>query len=134
MSAPQHCLSRYRVALIIPFRNREENLKIFLRHMHVFLRKQLLEYGIYLIEPIQNLTFNRGLLMNIGFKEALKETQKWECFVFHDVDLLPEDERNLYSCPETPRHMSSAVNTLNYKSVEGFIYSSKYAEYYLINQ
>ena len=35
--------------------------------------------------------------------------------VFHDVDLLPEDDRNLYSCPDQPRHMSVAVDKFQYK-------------------
>ena len=39
----------------------------------------------------------------------------WDCFIFHDVDLLPEDDRNLYTCPYQPRHMSVAINTFNYK-------------------
>ena len=30
--------------------------------------------------------------MNIGFVEALK-MYDFECFVFHDVDLVPEDDR-----------------------------------------
>lgn len=34
--------------------------------------------------------------------------------VFHDVDLLPEDDRNLYSCPGQPRHMSVAVDKFKY--------------------
>jgi hypothetical protein len=84
--------------------------------MHPFLAKQQLDYGIYLVEPVDNVTFNRGLLMNIGFAEALEDKENdWQCFAFHDVDLLPEDDRNLYSCPESPRHMSSAVSTLNYR-------------------
>lgn len=112
---PQNCTARYKVAIIIPYRDRLKNLQLFLKHMHPFLNKQQLEYGIYIIEPIEKITFNRGLLMNIGFVEAIKDTNKWDCFVFHDVDLLPEDERNIYSCPETPRHMSSAVSTLKYK-------------------
>ena len=116
LSFPKECKARFKVAIIVPYRNRETNLKIFLRHMHPFLIKQQLDYGIYLIEPIQNITFNRGLLMNIGFLESLKLTSnKWDCFVFHDVDLIPEDERNIYSCPELPRHMSSAVSTFDYK-------------------
>ena len=116
LSSPAECKSRYKVAIIVPYRNRETNLKIFLRHMHPFLIKQQLDYGIYLIEPLQNITFNRGLLMNIGYLESLRlSSQKWDCFIFHDVDLIPEDERNIYSCPELPRHMSSAVSTFNYK-------------------
>jgi hypothetical protein len=30
---------------------------------------------------------------------------------------LPEDDRNLYTCPEQPRHMSVAVDVLKYKWV-----------------
>lgn len=112
---PKTCRANYRVAIVVPYRDRLENLELFLAHMHPFLSKQQLEYGIYITEPVKKITFNRGLLMNIGYKEALKDSKKWDCFVFHDVDLLPEDERNIYSCPETPRHMSSAVSTLKYK-------------------
>lgn len=51
--------------------------------------------------------------MNAGVREALKENE-YHCFVFHDVDLIPEDDRNLYSCPFAPRHMSVAVDKFNY--------------------
>ena len=55
------------------------------------------------------------MLMNIGFKEALKD-KDFSCFIFHDVDLLPENDRNIYSCSEkSPRHMSAAVDKFNYK-------------------
>lgn len=116
MWSPSDCIARHKVAIIIPFRKRDINLKIFLRHIHQILCRQQIDYGIFLIEPIKNLTFNRGLLMNIGFIESLKITnEKWDCFIFHDVDLIPEDDRNIYSCPEQPRHMSSAVNTFHYR-------------------
>ena len=36
--------------------------------------------------------FNRGMLLNIGFTEAMKD-QEWDCFIFHDVDLLPENDK-----------------------------------------
>jgi len=125
LSTPLNCKSRHKVALIIPYRNRESNLKIFLQNIHPFLVKQQIDYGIYLVEPLQNITFNRGLLMNIGFLEALKlSANKWDCFIFHDVDLIPEDERNIYSCSEQPRHMSSAVSTFNYKLILIFFFNS----------
>jgi hypothetical protein len=36
----------------------------------------------------------RALLFNIGFQEATR-LFPWDCFVFHDVDLYPEDDRSL---------------------------------------
>ena len=54
------------------------------------------------------------MLMNIGFAEAMKQAE-YDCFIFHDVDLLPENDFNLYRCPEHPRHMSAAVDTMGYK-------------------
>ena len=54
-------------------------------------------------------------MFNVGFREALNDNPDWECFIFHDVDLMPEDDRNLYTCPVLqPRHMSAAVDTMNY--------------------
>jgi hypothetical protein len=88
-AAPKECQSRHKVAIVIPYRDRQENLELFLMNMHPFLAKQQLDYGIYLVEPIANISFNRGLLMNIGFVESIKDADRWQCFVFHDVDLLP---------------------------------------------
>ncbi|UJR38241.1 hypothetical protein I4U23_030914 [Adineta vaga] len=111
---PSHCTAHYRVAIIIPYRNRDMQLRIFLNFMHSFLQKQQIDYQIYLIEPIEGIKFNRALLFNIGFRETLKQ-YPWQCFIFHDVDLIPEDDRNIYSCPPEPRHMSVSVNTFNYE-------------------
>ena len=54
------------------------------------------------------------MLFNVGYVEASKISD-WDCLVFHDVDLLAEDDRNLYSCPRLPRHMSVAVDKFKYK-------------------
>lgn len=40
------------VAFIIPFRNRFEQLSIFLRHMHPLLKKQKLDYRIFVVEQV----------------------------------------------------------------------------------
>lgn len=111
---PQNCTSRHRVALIIPYRNREEQLKIFLNHIHPILRRQDLDYGIYIVNQAGKTPFNRAMLLNVGYTEAMKD-HNWTCCIFHDVDLLPEDDRNLYTCPAQPRHMSVAVNKFKYK-------------------
>lgn len=111
---PTECQTNNRVAIIIPYRSRAKQLLLFLQHMHPFLKKQQVEYMIFVIEQNGNEPFNRAMLMNVGFREALK-IHNFHCFIFHDVDLLPEDDRNIYSCPEQPRHMSVAINKFNYK-------------------
>ena len=52
--------------------------------------------------------------MNIGFTEALK-LEKYDCFIFHDVDLIPENDRNLYYCDDQARHLSSAIDEMRYQ-------------------
>ncbi|XP_022238897.1 beta-1,4-N-acetylgalactosaminyltransferase bre-4-like isoform X2 [Limulus polyphemus] len=111
---PSECRPRYKVAIIIPYRDREEHLRIFLHNIHPMLMRQHIDYGIYVIEQAGSNRFNRAMLMNIGYVEALKQ-YSYDCFIFHDVDLIPEDDRNLYTCPEQPRHMSVAVNTMQYR-------------------
>lgn len=111
---PETCKVLKKVAIIVPFRCRGEHLLIFLQHMHPLLKKQQLDYTIFIIEQEGNGPFNRAMLMNIGFTEASK-INDFHCFIFHDVDLLPEDDRNLYTCPEQPRHMSVAVDIFKYK-------------------
>ncbi|XP_068229674.1 beta-1,4-N-acetylgalactosaminyltransferase bre-4-like [Palaemon carinicauda] len=111
---PPNCTARHRVAIIIPYRNRAEQLPPFFNHMHAFLQRQQIEYSIFIVEQTGNDPFNRGFLMNVGAIEALKR-YKIDCFVFHDVDLLPEDDRNLYTCPDQPRHLSTLVDSLGYK-------------------
>ncbi|KAI3413769.1 hypothetical protein GPALN_011250 [Globodera pallida] len=110
---PDKCTARHRVAIIVPYRDRETHLRIFLHNLHFLLTKQQLDYAIFVVEQTNNQTFNRGKLMNVGFVEA-SLLYDWQCFIFHDVDLLPEDDRNLYSCPEHPRHMSAAVDKFKY--------------------
>ena len=63
--------------------------------------------------------FNRGMLMNIGFNEAQLLQEHFQCFIFHDVDLLPEYDGNPYTCPEDgkPRQMAFSINSWNYMSV-----------------
>ena len=59
--------------------------------------------------------FNRGKLMNIGFRVAMSEEEvdednvPWECAVFHDVDHLPEDARNVYRCSGQVSHQQGHV-------------------------
>ncbi|KAK2149942.1 hypothetical protein LSH36_430g03086 [Paralvinella palmiformis] len=111
---PKTCHTCDHVAIVIPYRDRDVHLRTYLRHIHPILQRQRLDYGIYVIEQDNSSTFNRGILMNIGFVEALKY-DNYNCFVFSDVDLLPENDRNIYGCPALPRHLSVSIDTHGYK-------------------
>ncbi|XP_056012653.1 beta-1,4-galactosyltransferase 1-like isoform X1 [Ostrea edulis] len=111
---PEECLSRHKVAVLIPYRNRQEHLNILLYVLHPMLQHQLLDYGIFVIEQSNGTLFNRGLLFNIGYVEALK-VDNYSCFVFHDVDLVPENDKILYGCIDSPIHLSAAIDIFNYR-------------------
>ncbi|XP_029635517.2 beta-1,4-N-acetylgalactosaminyltransferase bre-4 [Octopus sinensis] len=111
---PAHCISRHRVAIIIPYRDRHQHLLTLLYHLLPMLRRQQLDFRIFVVEQQGNETFNKGRIMNAAFKEALK-LFTFHCCIFHDVDLIPEDDRNMYSCPEFPRHLSVAIDEMEYR-------------------
>jgi hypothetical protein len=121
---PKNCETKHNVAIVIPYRDRLSNLKLFLSNMHQFFMDQYLSYTIYLIEPLEKLVFNRGILMNIGFLEALKDgNNKADCFFFHDADMIAEDRRIIYECdPNYPSHFAVAVSKNNY-SLDEYLHS-----------
>ncbi|XP_012512023.1 PREDICTED: beta-1,4-galactosyltransferase 6 [Propithecus coquereli] len=47
---PKDCKPRWKVAVLIPFRNRHEHLPIFFLHLIPMLQKQRLEFAFYVIE------------------------------------------------------------------------------------
>ncbi|KAL4640249.1 beta-1,4-galactosyltransferase 1-like [Arapaima gigas] len=111
---PKSCISLQKVAIIIPFRHRDEHLKFWLYYVHPVLQRQQLDYGLYIINQDGEGTFNRAKLLNIGYAEAVKEYE-YECFVFSDVDLIPMDDRNIYKCSSQPRHLSVAVDKFGFR-------------------
>lgn len=72
---------------------------------------QLSPFVLFQQEPT---TFNRGLLLNVGVIEALK-FDNYTCFIFHDVDLIPLNDHNLYRCGKNPIHLAVAMNKFKYK-------------------
>ncbi|NXX99717.1 B4GT2 galactosyltransferase, partial [Centropus bengalensis] len=137
---PQDCLPRQKVAILIPFRHREHHLKYWLHYLHPILRRQKVAYGIYIINQVSRAgrgvsgavvgacraslssapqygedTFNRAKLLNVGFLEALKDDEEYDCFIFSDVDLIPMDDRNLYRCYEQPRHFAVGMDKFGFR-------------------
>ena len=49
---PKSCIPRSRVAIIVPFRDREEHLRVFLSILHPMLQRQMIHYTIFVIEQV----------------------------------------------------------------------------------
>eukprot|EP00092_Neocalanus_flemingeri_P006926 GFUD01007476.1.p1 GENE.GFUD01007476.1~~GFUD01007476.1.p1 ORF type:complete len:221 (-),score=59.07 GFUD01007476.1:53-715(-) len=56
--------------------------------------------------------------MNVGFLEASK-ISNFSCFIFHDVDMVPETDRAVYRCPDHPTisHLAVAVSRWKYRLI-----------------
>ncbi|XP_028589576.1 beta-1,4-galactosyltransferase 2 isoform X2 [Podarcis muralis] len=113
--SPPDCVPRQKVAILIPFRHREHHLKYWLHYLHPILRRQKVSYGIYIINQFGEDTFNRAKLLNVGFLEALRDDESYDCFIFSDVDLVPMDDRNLYRCYDQPRHFAVAMDKFGFR-------------------
>ncbi|XP_023151486.2 beta-1,4-galactosyltransferase 1 [Amphiprion ocellaris] len=133
---PTDCKALQKVAIIIPFRKRDEHLKYWLYYLHPILQRQQLDYGVYVINQDGDEIFNRAKLLNVGYTEALKEYD-YDCFVFSDVDLIPMDDRNTYRCFSQPRHLSVSMDKfgfrLPYNQYFGGVSSMSKEQYLKIN-
>ncbi|XP_033858359.3 beta-1,4-galactosyltransferase 3 [Acipenser ruthenus] len=115
MYQPPSCQALHHTALIVPYRNRPAHLRTLLYHIHPFLQRQQLHYRVYIVHQAGNSTFNRAKLLNVGVREALRD-EDWGCLFLHDVDLLPENDRNRYVCdPRNPKHVSVAMDKFGYR-------------------
>ncbi|RZB39740.1 beta-1,4-galactosyltransferase 1 [Asbolus verrucosus] len=109
---PKNCNPLMKIAVIVPYRNRSQQLNLFLNYMHNFLQKQNLEYRIFIVNQMDVLPFNRAKMLNYGAKVAMD--MGYPCLILHDVDLLPLNSGNIYSCGKKPRHMSSSLDTFRF--------------------
>jgi len=117
---PFLALDATNVAIIVPYRdlhpeqNRAKHLEQFVPHMVRFLKNlqrksKVSDFHVYIVEQSDdNRKFNRGKLLNIGFDMAKKAKRKHDVFIFHDVDLLPqEDLGDAYATfPKAPYHIA----------------------------
>lgn len=93
------------IGIFIPYRNRKEHLDKLLGTLNYP------NISIHVLEQDNNDLFNRAKLFNIGVKEYL---DKYEYFIFHDVDLIPENADYNYK-PVVPTHYSCFCEQFGYK-------------------
>lgn len=109
---------RYKLAVIVsyrdnPFQNRQQQLETFVPFMTDYL-KQLgahYDFQIIVVEQAEDgRKFNRGKLLNVGFQIA--KAQGYDYHIFHDIDLLPNDDLLGYYgfYPHGPLHLAAVWN------------------------
>jgi beta-1,4-galactosyltransferase 1 len=76
-----------KLGVIVPFRNRHEHLAEFKKAITEYLTSKGIKFELIIIEQDDAKLFNRGMLLNIGFKYARKSGCNY--VVFHDVDMIP---------------------------------------------
>ena len=81
---------------IVPFRNREDSLKVLLKELPkaIAARPYITSYYIIIVEQLGDKPFNLGKLLNCGFDYTKKGFKNyvyspWDIFFFQPVDLLP---------------------------------------------
>jgi hypothetical protein len=105
----------YNCTILIPYRQRKHHLDYFIKNTASLVERVLPNSRIVIIEQDNDKLFNRGLLLNIGFKEYSDST---EYFITHDVDINPNENTILtYYTKEVPDFSvmgiyTSASNTL----------------------
>jgi len=103
-------IQTHKLGVIVPYRDRPQQLKRFVSHMEDYLKD--IEYEIFIVEQSDDNPFNRGKLLNVGFKSACDKGCDY--FVFHDVDMLPEDVD--YSYSDKPLHLATHLQEHDYET------------------
>ena len=90
-----------KLGVIVPYRKRPSHLRKFQESIKEYLKDY--DYELIVVEQADDLPFNRGKLLNIGFKTAIRK--QCDYVVFHDVDMLPKDVD--YSYSDVPLHLAT---------------------------
>ncbi|KJE97476.1 hypothetical protein CAOG_007330 [Capsaspora owczarzaki ATCC 30864] len=121
------------LAIVVPFRRRDEHLQVFLpwmrRHLlteHAVrtqewskgkadpLKKPICRFAKFVVvEQADNLPFNRNWLLNIGARYA-HETYAADVVALHDVDTLPMDGVSYLTVPPLPLQLSAELDRIGF--------------------
>ena len=79
----------YENIIVIPFREREKHLEYFIKNTIPLLEEHLPNTKVVVVEQNKGKLFNRGMLLNVAFKEYENKTKY---FFTHDLDMNPSLE------------------------------------------
>ena len=98
--------------ILIPYRQRETHLDYFIKNTVPLLREHLHNSKVVVIEQNEGKLFNRGKLLNIGFKEFENKTKY---FFTNDVDMNPSLEiiKSIYTTEDIEMFRVSSAHGLS---------------------
>lgn len=79
----------YENIILVPYRNRESHLNYFVKNISPLIEKFLPNSKILIIEQNDEKLFNRGAILNVGFKEYKYNTKY---YITCDVDTYPTEK------------------------------------------
>lgn len=97
-------MNQHKLGIIVPYRDRYEQLEHFKEKITQYLENKDIDYELIIVEQDNARLFNRGMLLNIGFKYA--EDLGCDYVVFHDIDMIPVDVD--YSYSNKPLHLATS--------------------------
>lgn len=98
-------ITEHKLAVLVPFRDRFDELLRFVPYMNSFLNGQHVNHHIFILNQMDTYRFNRASLINIGYLYTKKE---YDYIAMHDVDLLPLNKNLRYDYPkEQPFHVAA---------------------------
>nr|XP_019540888.2 beta-1,4-galactosyltransferase 7 [Aedes albopictus] len=124
---------KHKLAILVPFRDRFDELLRFTPHISRFLNRQHVPFHIFVLNQNDRYRFNRASLINAGF---LLVKDQYDYIAMHDVDLLPLNDNLKYEYPENgPLHISGPEfhPKYHYATFIGGILLLKVEHYQLLN-
>jgi len=96
----------HKLAIVIPFRDRFDELLEFAPAIDAFLTEAAIDHEIFVINQADKYRFNRASLINVGY--IYTEKLGFDYFAMHDVDLIPTTHQIKYDYPTNgPVHLAS---------------------------
>lgn len=123
----------HQLGVVVPYRDRFEELLKFVPHMHNYLNAKKVRHKIFIVNQVDKHRFNRASLLNVGFLEARNNC---DYIAMHDVDLLPLNKDLYYGFPEKgPFHVSAPFlhPKYHYKTFVGGILLMSVAQFEKVN-
>ena len=102
----------YSYIIIVPYRNREAQLQLFIQNVVPLFEKYLKNFKLVIVEQEEGKLFNRGKILNIGFNEYKDNAL---CFITHDIDIQPNEKAILefYCNKNENNHVNNGNNIIN---------------------